>query len=77
MATRTPSRVAFDTQRLIEDMALRGWEQKDLAAASGLSAMTVSRFLRAERQTVKTAARIALALGYTVRRYLIRSSEAA
>lgn len=77
MATVTPARLTFDTRRLLEDMALRGWEQKELAAASGLSAMTISRFMRAERQTVKTAARIALALGYTVRRYLIRSSEAA
>lgn len=71
MATPRHPRLQFDTQRLLEDMALRGWEQKDLAAASGLSAMTISRFLRAERQTVKTAARIAAGLGYAVRRYLV------
>lgn len=53
------------------DMALRGWEQKDLAAASGLSVMTISRFVRGERQTVKAAARIASGLGYSVRRYLV------
>jgi transcriptional regulator with XRE-family HTH domain len=50
-------------------MALRGWNNADLANAAGLSAMTVSRFLRAEAQTPKTAERIAQALGYSVRRY--------
>jgi transcriptional regulator with XRE-family HTH domain len=77
MATARHTKPRFDTQRLVDDMALRGWEQKNLTAASGLSAMTISRFIRAERQTVKTAARIAHAMGYTVRRYLIRQSEAA
>lgn len=71
MATPRHPKLKFDTQRLLEDMALRGWEQKDLAAASGLSAMTISRFLRAESQTVKAATRIAGGMGYAIRRYLV------
>lgn len=71
MGTASHAKPTFDTQRLVEDMALRGWEQKDLAAASGLSVMTISRFIRSERQTVKTAARIAHGMGYAVRRYLV------
>jgi transcriptional regulator with XRE-family HTH domain len=76
MGTARPVKPTFDTQRVVEDMALRGWEQKDLAAASGLSAMTISRFMRAERQTVKTATRLAKALGYSIRRYLVTRKAA-
>lgn len=77
MATIPRVRVTFDTNRIALDMAARGWEQKDLAASALVSQMTVSRFLREERQTVKTAARLARALGHSVRRYLVRQSEAA
>jgi transcriptional regulator with XRE-family HTH domain len=52
-------------------MAAKGWEAKDLAAASDVSEMTVSRFLRGETQTVKTARKLALALGRTPRAYLM------
>lgn len=50
-------------------MALKGWNNSDLARASDLSAQTISRFLRNDGQTAKVAERIARALGYTVRRY--------
>lgn len=43
----------------------------DLARASAMSDMTVSRFLKGERQTAKACKKMAEALGYTVRRYLI------
>jgi plasmid maintenance system antidote protein VapI len=69
-------KVAYDVQRMAEDMALRGWLNTDLARAADVSDMTVTRFLRAEHQTAKTADRLARALGYTIRRYLVRNVEA-
>lgn len=66
--------VAFDAQLMAEDMAVKGLTKRDLAYKAGCSDMTVIRFLRGERQTGKTAARLARALGYTsARRYLISS----
>jgi len=61
----------FDTQRLVEDMALKGWNKQGLARRARLSDMTVIRFLRGEQQTAKTAKKIAAALGHSIRRYLI------
>jgi transcriptional regulator with XRE-family HTH domain len=77
MAPTSYARVTFDTEQLALDMAVRGWEQKDLAAAAGVSLMTVSRFFRGETRTVKTLAKFARALGYSVRRYLTRSQHEA
>lgn len=62
---------------MAEDMALRGWSKLDLANEAGVADMTVIRFLRGERQTPKTAKKLALALGYSARRYLISSRRAA
>ena len=67
----------YDVAKLADDMALRGWLPTDLARSSGVSDMTVSRFLKGEHQTARTADKLAKALGYTVRRYLIRSRVAA
>jgi transcriptional regulator with XRE-family HTH domain len=61
----------YDVQRMQDDMALRGWMATHLARVAGLSHPTVGLFLRGERQTAKTAHKLAQALGYTVRRYLI------
>lgn len=77
MKTLSAPKVRFDTQRLAEDMALRGWTKLDLATEAGVSDMTVIRFLRGERQTPKMAKKLALALGYSVRRYLISRRRAA
>lgn len=52
-------------------MALRGWNNGDLARAASVSDMTITRFLRSETQTAKTAERIAHALGYSIRRYFV------
>ena len=68
--------IEFDAQRMAEDMALKGWNKLDLANAAGVSDMTVIRFLRGESQTAPTAKKLARALGYSVRRYLISASEA-
>jgi len=62
-------RARYNADRIVADMALRGWNNQDLARAAGISAMTVTRFLRGEAQTAKTADRLARALGFTPRRY--------
>lgn len=59
------------------DMAAKGFLQKDLASRARLSAMVVSRFMRQERQTAPTAKKLAKALGYSVRRYLISAKAVA
>lgn len=69
MGTTTRQRVRFSAERVLADMAIKGWNSTDLARAAGVSAMTISRFLRGEAQTPKIAGRIARALGYSVRRY--------
>jgi transcriptional regulator with XRE-family HTH domain len=76
MATRLP-KVTFDIVRASEDMAAKGWGVRDLADASGLSVRTTYRFMAGELQTITSAAKVSKALGYSVRRYLIRSTEAA
>ena len=73
MATGT----RFDGQRMADDIALRGWLPIDLARKAGVADMTVYRFLRGERQTAPMAKKLAEALGYSIRRYLIRREGAA
>jgi transcriptional regulator with XRE-family HTH domain len=68
-------RPRFNVERLVQDMTLRGWNATDLARAADVSAMTVSRFLRGEAQTAPTAKKLADALGYTVRRYLVTEPQ--
>lgn len=63
-------RVTYRTDRIIEDMALRGWNNSMLARAAQLSASTVGLFLSGAFQTPKTADRMARALGYPVKRYV-------
>lgn len=63
--------IRFDAQLMAEDMAIKGWSKLDLAKAAGVADMTVIRFLRSERQTAKSARKLAKALGFSVRRYLI------
>ena len=70
-------RPTYNVHRLVDDMALKGWMNTDLARAADVSSMTVTRFLRGEAQTARTAERFARALGYSVRRYLISSSTEA
>lgn len=67
----------FDVAKLERDIAARGWLARDLARAAGVSDMTVSRVLSSERSNPRTWARIAAAMGYTVRRYLLAKQEVA
>jgi DNA-binding LacI/PurR family transcriptional regulator len=50
--------------------------KQDLAAAAGVVPQTVTNFLNGQPQTAKTARKLALAMGYTVRRYLISNRKA-
>lgn len=62
----------YNTQKLIEDLALRGWNYTAAARETGLSVKTVAAFIQGHIQTPKTCAKLAGALGYSTRRYLIR-----
>lgn len=57
-------------------MALKGWNNSDLAHHAGVGNMTVTRFLSGQTQTARTAERLASALGFTQRRYLVGVREA-
>lgn len=59
------------------DMAAKGWLPVDLARQAGVSHMTVGRFMKRERQTARTAKKLAAALGRSVRRYLVVSGQEA
>ncbi len=60
----------YDVARFRSDMTRRGWLPIDLARAAKVSHMTVSRFFTGERQTARTAKKLADALGHNLRRYL-------
>ena len=66
----------FNVALLKDDMTARGWLAIDLARRARVSHMTVGRFLNGERQTARSAKKLARALGHDVSRYLVRSSEA-
>lgn len=70
-------KVRYNVTRLAEDMAERGWLATDLARIAGMSDRQVSRFLRGEVQTAKTAKKLAHAMGYSPKRYVVRSQESA
>lgn len=69
--------VTYDVGQLEQDMAGKGWLPVDLARRARVSHMTVGRFLRGERQTARTALKLARALGFSLRRYLITGRKAA
>lgn len=73
----TSRRPQFDVAKMRDDMALKGWLPIDLARAAGVADMTVYRFLSMEAQTAKTAKKLADALGYSLRRYLISAKAVA
>lgn len=60
---------------MAEDAALKGWTKREFAEKAGVTDMTVIRFLRGDVQTAKAAKKLAGALGYSVRRYLISAQE--
>jgi transcriptional regulator with XRE-family HTH domain len=68
--------VAYDVTLMAEDMAARGWMQTDLARMAKVSDMTIYRWFNGTGRTPRTAHKIALALGYSVERYLLRKRKA-
>jgi transcriptional regulator with XRE-family HTH domain len=68
--------VRFNAQLMAEDMALEGLTKVSFARRAGVSDMTVIRFLRGERQSPRTAKKLASALGYSPRRYLLSTQRA-
>jgi len=70
------SPIRFNAQLMAEDLALKGWTKAEFAEHAGVTDMTVIRFLRGERQTAITAKKLAKALGYSTRRYLLASVAA-
>lgn len=75
MANKRAPRPSYDVERMSDDMALKTLVPAELARVAGVSDETVYRFLRRERQTTKTAKKLADALGYSVRRYLISAKD--
>ena len=68
------TKAKFDGQKMAEDLTLKGWLAIDLSRKAGVSDQTVYRFLSGERQTARMAKRLARALGYSHRRYLLSVS---
>lgn len=68
------SKPQFDVPRMQDDMAVRGWLAIDLARRAGVSHMTVGRFFSGERQTARTAKKLAVAIGYSLSRYLVKGA---
>lgn len=66
----------FDVAQMQADLDARGWQPTDLADRAGVAASTVSRFFSGEIQTARTAKKLAEALGYSLRRYLLRKAVA-
>jgi hypothetical protein len=67
--------VTYNTQRMLEDMAERGLMPIDMASLTGMGLSTVTGFLKGERQTAKSAKKIAAAMGYSPKRYVIRTED--
>lgn len=77
MMARGKPKPCWNVERITGDMALKGWNTSALARAAGISHKTVDRFLNGDVQTAKTAARIAVALGYSPRRYFSHVEQVA
>ena len=71
---KTAGATRFDTDLMRADMTARGWLVIDLARAAHVSHMTVGRFFSGERQTARTAMKIAVALEQPLARYLIAAA---
>ena len=70
MQRRNGGVVSYDIDLLKVDMAVRGWIAQDLAHEANVSHMSVSRFLRG-KGSARIAKKLALALGFQVKRYLV------
>lgn len=71
----TQPRPTFNVALMVEDMTVKGWLTNELARRAGVADMTAYRFFSGEAQTAKTAHKLAKALGYSVRRYLVPATK--
>mgnify|MGYP001263676849 CR=1 FL=1 len=65
-----PPKPVYNAEQIVKDMANQGLDVKGLAARAGCSHMRVRRFLDGSVQTPATHRLIALALGFSPRRYV-------
>ena len=65
---RTP-KPRYDGELMVSDAGKLGWNIPALARAAGLSYKTTARFVSGQVQTAPVAAKLATALGKTLRRY--------
>jgi transcriptional regulator with XRE-family HTH domain len=65
----------FNVALMRDDMTVLGLNIVGLARRARLSHMTVSRFLSGERQTAKSAKKLAKALGHDVAHYFVPSAD--
>jgi transcriptional regulator with XRE-family HTH domain len=77
MARPPRYRVVFNADKMLADMATRGWIAADLAREADVSEASVSRFLSGRYQSPRIAKRLAMALGYQVKRYLLPTAKQA
>lgn len=66
----------YDVGLVRDDMEARGWMLFDLAREVDLSGATITRFMKRQRQTPKTAKKIARVFGREPEYYLIRRERA-
>lgn len=71
MQRRNPSTIDYNVDLFESDMAAKGWMLTDIAREAALSNSTVGRFFSGKRRTPRVAKKIALALGYQVKRYIV------
>lgn len=60
-----------------EDQAAKGWNDSDLAAAADVHQTTVGRWFAGSISNPKLVKKLARALGYSPRRYVISSEDGA
>jgi DNA-binding phage protein len=66
---------AFDVDKMRGDIAAKGWLPTDLARVAGFHDETIARHLRGDRSNPRTVKRMAEALGFGIKRYLILRTQ--
>lgn len=69
--------VTIDRLAIIQDMAARGWTQRELAKRAKLTEMQVSRLVTGQAASQRVAAAVAKALGRSVGDFMSVDIQAA
>lgn len=69
--------IQFDTERMLYDLAAKGFTMTDLARRARVSNTGVTLFLQGKTRSAKMAKKLATALGYSVRRYIVSRQQVA